>query len=135
MIRYKGLNKITDIEIITDDKTYDLHNAGEFTGFDYNMASKSATFTWDYFDNDTSKVFATLVLTIKEIEGYEYWPFNEELNNEEHKCLDSIQVDHNSNTISILFKSEQKFEIMCKEIEFNLKDQNENPPYFKTCEI
>ena len=120
-MKFTNLNPIgfsQQIEIIWDGYVWDLHNAADFLGYDFNQSSGLLTLSWNYgceCDGIISGKIKFICIGVGKLEISEKDP---DVPRSEDSCLDHICLN-NENILNIDFRGGQKFVVKCNEVEFD----------------
>jgi hypothetical protein len=121
-IRFKLLIKegYQIIEILVDNEIYDLHNASEFKGFDYDVATRTIKLGWLYYNYDKGIPEKEFNISCKEVTDFEVAKRDADIPYSEDDVLSEILFEHNKDTISFKFMGGQTIKIHCATCELDM---------------
>ena len=127
-MKFTGLDPISDaieggnyseIEIYRekDNGYWDLHNACEFLGYQYNQEKQNAFLYWNYYYDYENSKFRKIALEFKKIFKFHVSDKDPEMPRYEDECLEDMHMIE-LNTIRLFFRGGQTFTISCEETVF-----------------
>ena len=120
-MKFIGLEPISEkpqIEIRRNGQVWDLHNAADFTGYQYDSQNKTLKLIWDYGCDCAGVVGGEVSLEFNEVTKAIISEPDPSLPRSEDACLDAISL-RNGTALNAEFRGGQSFEVICKYVVFN----------------
>ena len=115
-MKYASMNSIgndNQIEIISDGLCWDLHNAADFLGHDYNDYSRILSLHWDYGSDIENSISGKIKIEFTGISELEIKNKDPEMPRDEDKCLDEMHTEDNK-IFCISFRGGQRFKFVLR---------------------
>ena len=106
------------IEIESQGKIWDLHNAAEFIGFIFIVKENKLTLNFKYYINYEKSKAVDCQIHLLEVESLAITPRDFEVPFSEDDCLSEIFFDKKQQIISFAFWGGMKIVVKCKEFVF-----------------
>lgn len=113
-----------DIEIVNEDKFYDLHNDSDFTRFVYEVLRQEIIFEWEYPTHKDKP--NKITLTFQKVNNFSISERDGELPFSEDTCLSSIYVNNGDAGVTgknaeLEFQSGMVVKIIAESLVFNIE--------------
>ena len=122
MIRFIGCENIEankdTIEIISQGKLIDIHNACEFIEFSFNVSRRELSLLWDYYETERKAKKCEIIL--EDVIKMEISPRDEEIPFSEDTCLDKMIYNKKKSSIIFHFWGGMKIDCICKVFRFTI---------------
>lgn len=124
MIKFDGCKKLPSnkdvIEIYTQDRVIDLHNACEFIKYTYNVKERTLLLKWVYFKNEDYNCGKDCQIILKNSTQVEISPRDKEMPFSEDDCLDKLVYSEKEDTITLSFWGGIEIKCKCEVFRFEL---------------